>query len=125
MADARTPGRFERIGRFTARRRWWVVAAWAVLGLIALPLAPQAPGALQPGGFISEDLESARARAILEEGIGLPPSALVLVIESLSDARAGDSAFELAVARATAGVGTAPHVTGILSHRIEIGRAHV
>jgi RND superfamily putative drug exporter len=109
-------GFFERLGRFVARRRWWVVAAWAVLALIALPLAPQAPGALQPGGFSSEDLEAARARALLEERVGLPTSALVIVIESTTDARAGDPAFEAAAAAAVADVATAEHVTGVRSH---------
>ena len=37
---------FERLGRFVVRRAWWVVGAWAILLLVALPLAPQVPGAL-------------------------------------------------------------------------------
>ena len=32
---------FERLGIFAARHRWWVVAAWAVVVLIAIPLAPR------------------------------------------------------------------------------------
>ena len=57
---------FDRLGRFCARRRWWVVAVWALLALVAVPLAPRAPGALQPGGFSLDDLEAARARHLLE-----------------------------------------------------------
>ncbi len=47
--------------------RWWVIGAWAIVALVALPLAPQAPGVLQPGGFTAEDLEAARARRLLED----------------------------------------------------------
>src|SRR3954470_18783045 len=104
-------GFFERLGRFVARRRWWVVGFWAVLALIALPLAPQAPGALQPGGFSSDDLEAARARKLLEDGVGLPTSALVIVTESTSEAGAGDPRFEAAAAAAIARVPAAQHVT--------------
>jgi len=109
-------GFFERLGRFVARRRWWVVAVWALLALMALPLAPQAPGALQPGGFSSDDLEAARARKVLEDAVGLPPSALVIVIEATGDAVAGDPAFEAAAAAAIARVPEADHVTGVRTH---------
>ena len=61
-----------------------------MLALIALPLAPRAPEALQPGGFTADDLEAARARRLLEERIGLPPSALVIVIRATGELRAGD-----------------------------------
>jgi putative drug exporter of the RND superfamily len=111
-------GVFERVGRFAARRRWWVVGAWALLGLVALPLAPQTPGVLQPGGFSADDLEAARARRLLEDGIGLPTSALVIVIEAQGELRAGDPAFESAVIRALARVPAADHVTDILSHTL-------
>ena len=67
---------FDRLGRFAVRRRWWIVAAWAVLILLALPLAPRAPGALSAGGFILDDLESARAKQVLQAELGLEPSAL-------------------------------------------------
>ena len=48
---------FERLGRFVVRRAWWIVGAWALLLLAALPLAPQVPGSLSAGGFILDDLE--------------------------------------------------------------------
>jgi RND superfamily putative drug exporter len=106
---------FERLGAFVVRRRRAIVVAWLLLFLIALPLAPRAPGALVPGGFQLEDLESARARAVLEHELGIPPSALVLVAHS-DTALAGEPAFESDVAGVVARVRAAPHVVAITGH---------
>ena len=106
---------FDRIGQFAVRRRWWIVAAWAVLILVALPLAPRAPGALSAGGFILDDLESARAKQVLQQELGVEPSAFVLVYTS-DTLTAGTPAWLAAVDAATKGVAAAPHVTRILSH---------
>jgi RND superfamily putative drug exporter len=108
---------FERLGRFAYRRRWWVIGAWAVLILLAVPLAPRAPGALRAGGFVLDDLESSRARALLEQELGAPPSALVVVYDSPA-LLAGTPAFETAAASATRGIASAPHVTGVISHLV-------
>ena len=110
---------FDRLGRFAVRRRWWIVAAWAVILLAALPFAPQAPGALSAGGFILDDLESARAKQVLQEELGAEPSAFVLVYSS-DTLRAGTREWLAAVNEATAGVATAPHVTRILSHALSL-----
>ena len=106
---------FDRLGRFTVRRRWWIVAAWAALILLAIPFAPRAPGALSAGGFILDDLESARAKQVLQAELGLEPSAFVLVYTS-DTLTAGTPAWLAAVSQATKDVATAPHVTRILSH---------
>ncbi|HSK52173.1 MAG TPA: MMPL family transporter [Clostridia bacterium] len=106
---------FERLGRFAARRRWWVVGAWGFLLLAAVPFAPQAPGALSAGGFILDDLESARAKTLLEEELGLPPSAIVVVFTS-DTLEAGTAPFELAVAQVMRDVPDAPHVVEVVSH---------
>jgi len=108
---------FDRLARFVVRRKWWVVAAWAVVLLAALPFAPQAPGQLSAGGFILDDLESARAKALLEEELGLPPSALVVVFHS-DTLEAGTPAFEVAAAQAMRDVPDAPHVAGVISHLV-------
>jgi len=92
-----------------------VVAAWAVLLLVAIPFAPQVPGQLSAGGFILDDLESARAKALLETELGAPPSALVIVFSSPTLV-AGTPAFEVAAADAIRDVGTAPHVARVVSH---------
>ena len=102
---------FDRLGRFVVRRARLVIGAWAVLIAVALPLAPQAPGALSAGGFISDDLESARAKSILEAELGTPPSALVVVFSS-PELEAGTPPFELAAAAAMRDIPDAQHVAG-------------
>jgi RND superfamily putative drug exporter len=94
-----------------------VIGAWVLIVLCALPFAPQAPGALQAGGFDLPTLESARSRAALESELGAPPSALVLAISS-STLIPGTPQFEAAAQRAVAGVARAPHVVGSRSHLI-------
>jgi len=94
-----------------------VIGAWVLIVLCALPFAPQAPGALQAGGFDLPTLESARSRAALESELGAPPSALVLAISS-STLIPGTPQFEAAAQRAVAGVASAPHVVGSRSHLI-------
>ncbi len=115
---AQPSGRFGAVGAWVARHPWPVVAAWAALLLLAAPLAPRAPGVLSAGGFTSSRLESAKAQQVLEDRLGLPASALVVVIQSTTSARAGDPAFESAAARAIANVPRAAHVTGILRHTL-------
>ena len=108
---------FDRLGRFVVRRAWWVVSAWVVLLLIAVPFAPRVPGQLSAGGFILDDLESARARALLETELDVPPSALVIVFSSPT-LEAGTRAFEVAAADAVRDVATAPHVARVVSHSL-------
>ena len=109
---------FDRLGRFVVRHARLVIGAWGLLLLAALPLAPQAPGALSAGGFILDDLESARAKALLEDELGVPPSALVVVLTS-ETATAGTPEFEAAVLGATRDLATAPHVVRIASHLLQ------
>ncbi|HEY6013415.1 MAG TPA: MMPL family transporter, partial [Candidatus Limnocylindrales bacterium] len=106
---------FDRLGRFVVRRARWVVAAWAVVLVVAVPLAPRVSGQLSAGGFILDDLESARAKALLGTELGAPPSALVIVLSS-ETLTAGTPAFEAAAAAATRDVATAPHVARVVSH---------
>jgi RND superfamily putative drug exporter len=108
---------FDRLGRFVVRRAWWVVAAWTALLLVAIPFAPQVPGKLSAGGFILDDLESARAKALLETELGAPPSALVVVFSSPT-LTAGTPDFEVAAADAIRDIPTAPDVVRVVSHLV-------
>src|SRR5204862_1374563 len=72
---------------------------------------------LRAGGFILDDLESARAKALLQTELGTPPSAVVVVVHSDS-ATAGSPAFEAPAAAAIAAVPQAPGVVRILPHTL-------
>jgi putative drug exporter of the RND superfamily len=109
---------FDRLGRFVVRHAHLVIGVWGVLIVLALPLAPRAPGALSAGGFINDDLESARAKAILEAELGSPPSALVIVFSS-PDLEAGTPAFELGAAAAMRDIPSSPHVARVVSHLLQ------
>jgi RND superfamily putative drug exporter len=109
---------FDRLGRFVARRARLVIGAWGLLIVLALPLAPRAPGALSAGGFINDNLESAHAKAVLEAELGAPPSALVVVFSS-PDLEAGTPAFELGAAAAMRDIPGATHVARVVSHLLQ------
>ena len=111
-------GPFDRLGRFVVRRARYVVAAWAVLIALAVPFAPQVPDALRAGGFIRDDLESARAKTLLEQELGTPPSALVVAFHS-DTLVAGTPEFETAAAAAMRDIATAPHVVRVISHLLQ------
>src|SRR5262245_49738394 len=109
--------RFERLGRWCARHRRLVVGAWLAVVILAIPLAIRAPDALRAGGFISPDLESARAKALLETEIGVAQAAVVVVLHSEAT-RAGEPAFEGPAAAAVTGVPSAPYVREVVSHTL-------
>ena len=109
--------RFERLGRWCARHRRPVVIAWLALVGASVPLAIQAPDALRAGGFISPELESAKAKAVLETEIGVPQAAVVVVFHS-DTSRAGEPAFETAAAAAVADVPSAPYVREVIAHSL-------
>ncbi|HTG41427.1 MAG TPA: MMPL family transporter, partial [Methylomirabilota bacterium] len=90
---------------------------WLVVLAIAAPLAPSVVGKLRAGGFILDDLESARAKALLQEKLKLPPSALVVVLHS-DTAVAGSPAFETAAALAVRDIAKAPFVVSVFSHTL-------
>jgi RND superfamily putative drug exporter len=57
---------FYRLGAFAVRRRWWVLAAWLVLFLAAMPLLAKLTGRLSQGGFEVPGSQSDAVRKALE-----------------------------------------------------------
>ena len=72
---------FYRLGTFAVRFRWPIIAFWAALFLISLPLAPQVVSKLK-GGFGEADTESQRALDLLVEELGATESTFTLVFTS-------------------------------------------
>ena len=60
---------FYRWGQWVVRARFFILAAWAVAVLAALPFAPRASSVLQSGGFSSDVMESQRAVEALQSGL--------------------------------------------------------
>jgi RND superfamily putative drug exporter len=117
QAGSAPDGAFASLGRFAVRRRWWIVAVWLAILVVAVPIAPNVVGALRAGGFILDDLESARAKALLQEELDAPPSAIVVVYHS-DTLKAGTPEFEAAAAEAIRAVPSAPHVVRIFPHTL-------
>jgi RND superfamily putative drug exporter len=108
-------GIFERLGDLVHRHRIAMIVVWVGLLVPAAVLAPSAASKLRAGGFTLPDLESVRARQVLTRELGIPASAVVVVLHS-DTMVAGSSAFEAAAATATAGIPDAPYVAGYQSH---------
>jgi RND superfamily putative drug exporter len=72
------------------RFRRLVLAAWGLVLLLTLPIAPGVFRSLNAGGFSSPDLEAFRATQLLSDRFGANPSNLFLVYEDPSGTLAAD-----------------------------------
>ena len=72
---------FFRLGLFSFRFRWLVVAVWAVVALAGLTFGPALPGLLTAGGWDDPHSESSRALAVLRNDLGWPRGVVTLVFE--------------------------------------------
>jgi len=59
------------LGSFVARRKYVVLATWAVIIAVSAPFAPRAHEFLKPGGFSNESFPSVKARQVLQERLEL------------------------------------------------------
>lgn len=106
---------FLTLGYAVYRWRWAVVVGWAALILVCLPLAPRAGAAFKVGGFSNPDIESARARAALEQALDFHASVL-LVIFRHPEWTAEDPRFLAEVDRSLADVRRLPGVSRVVDH---------
>ncbi|MCC6628085.1 MAG: MMPL family transporter [Chloroflexi bacterium] len=104
---------FVALGRFAYRGRWPIIAVWAGLLIVCLPLLPLVSGVLKVGGFSNEAAQSARARAVLEERLGFSPVSLVVVFQS-ADLSATDPAFGAHMRQALEPLRALPNVRDIV-----------
>lgn len=94
---------FPALGRFTHRRRGWVLAVAALLLVLAALYGPGVSGAVKSGGFDDPGSDAARADALLEETFGRS-SADVVVVLSHPDLAADSPAFEQAMSALVVGL---------------------
>ncbi len=116
-AGERGPGDdlFGRIGRSCCKHPWWVIAAWLVVALAALPGMLDVSHALEVGGFTTSQLEAERVNRTLERELQVPPTTLVVTFHS-DRLTATSPEFISQVRRALADVARLPYVSGISYH---------
>jgi putative drug exporter of the RND superfamily len=73
---------FARLGPFTYRHRWPILAFWAVVLVTAALFAPKLGGQLKGGGFEGSGKDSELAKDLMDEEFGLPRATLIIVFES-------------------------------------------
>ena len=97
------------------RKRWAVLVAWAMLLLVALPLATKATDALKPGGFSNNSLPAAQARAVFRDQLDLSPISFELIFRS-ERYGAYEAEFTRDLQNALAPIGARPEVARITTH---------
>ncbi len=103
---------FYRLGYITFRYRYIVLAVWFALFLVSAPTIRQLPTVLKVGGFSNPDIESSRARALLEDTLpAFSPSVLVVIFES-DEHTALEPGFSDEANRVVDNILTLPDVTG-------------
>ncbi len=108
---------FYRLGLATVRLRWWILACWLLVVLVALPFAPRAPAALTPGGFSTSDMESARAIVTLQRGLHTSFTSVDVIFTSAKFS-ASDPQFTAESTAALAGLQHWDQITQIVPYSI-------
>jgi len=70
---------FYRLGHWTYRRRYLVIAAWIIVLLVAAPFLPRVQSVLSGGGFANGTTDSDRALSLLQSDLHYYPSAVTII----------------------------------------------
>jgi len=98
-----------RLAQFLGRRRRWVVAAWVLIVLLALPFASKQTEHLTGGGFDVPGSQSMKVSEAVQEDFGSRADGIAVVLKAAPGASAAER--DAAVARIRKEVGTLEDVT--------------
>jgi RND superfamily putative drug exporter len=98
-----------RLAQFLGRRRRWVVAAWVLIVVLALPFASKQTEHLTGGGFDVPGSQSMKVSEAVQEEFGSQADGIAVVLEASPDASATER--DRAVARVRGNVATLEEVT--------------
>lgn len=73
---------FAALGRFSYRRRWWVLGAWVGAFLLSVACLPTLTSHLKGGGFANPDSSSEKAVALIDKKLGTGTTVLEVVFTS-------------------------------------------
>ena len=108
---------FSRWGAFVYRFRRPVALIAVVIAIASAMLATQTSSALSSGGWLDADSELAAVSARLDTEFGAGKSSVIALFRSdTPGADATSDEFQGAIATATAGLATTPHVSGIIGY---------
>lgn len=107
---------FEKIGRFSYRYRWFVLAVWAALLVAGAFFAPNLAERLQGGGFAGANTEAERVQDVMVEEFDISPTSLTVVFTS-EELRAKSTGFQEAEQKALQGVGDIQGVSSVSTYR--------
>jgi RND superfamily putative drug exporter len=113
MRDSSSKSTFKRLGRFNARRAWWVIGAWALLLAAAVPLLLPIQSRLSQGGFDVPGSDSDRVHsAVTSDFKGDYKLTDLLVVHSDSVA-ARDPEMQRVIASLRTALAGAPGVVAV------------
>ena len=110
------------LGALVVRRKYIVVAIWAVIILAALPFAPRAHEFLKPGGFSNESFPSVKARKVLQERLELSTLSIDFVF-SHPEWQPFDARFSDAVLKAVGDLDKYGEISYVVTHLDDPQRA--
>src|ERR687893_526683 len=106
---------FHRLGVFSHRFRWVILALWGGLLIASALFAPDLSGKLKGGGFEGSNSEAERVQDVMSEEFGVSPAALIVVfVDEGRSARSEE--FQSAQARALSGVRKLPEVRRVTTY---------
>jgi RND superfamily putative drug exporter len=98
-----------RLAQFLGRRRRWVVAAWVLIVLLALPFAAKQTEHLTGGGFDVPGSQSMKVSEAVQDEFGSQADGIAVVLEAAPEATAAER--DAAVARVRKEVASLDDVT--------------
>ncbi|HET9153274.1 MAG TPA: MMPL family transporter [Solirubrobacterales bacterium] len=99
----------DRLAQFLGRRRRWVVAAWVLIVLLALPFASKQTENLTGGGFDVPGSQSMKVSEAVQDRFGSQADGIAVVLKAAPGATAAER--DAAVARVRKDVATLEDVT--------------
>lgn len=108
---------FYKFGKFIYRKRWWTIAIWSLIVIVALPFVPHVTEPLKVGGFANDNLEAEKAGNLLAQELGYSASNLVIFYQS-DTLTATDPKFQKEVQDSVAGLRNNKFVSQIVDYTL-------
>jgi RND superfamily putative drug exporter len=106
---------FDLLARIAVRARWWCIAGWAVLLVLAALGASGASGALDVGGYSLTGTQADTAARILERNLQISPIKSALLVYHSDTLVVSDARFAAAEHASLARLAHDPHVSTVES----------